>query len=209
MTGRLTGWMTDGRMESFISSRRLHGKLHFIPKLHDHDVAGGWTGQMMNEKSFISSRPRQTTTMPIFWTCWLLHHVANREAFRPFFFPSPLLHLGSMWQRVDIYSMESGDSSTNIRVCAIVSLCWLCDGLTRSPRPTGPGMNVYNWAGQNFLWAWQETILDFYEKICVFVLLLLLLWWWWWKVYLWLQVLFVCRGFVLPTCVVVTAMLIF
>jgi hypothetical protein len=39
--------------------------------------------------------------------------------------------------------------------------------------------------------------------------LLLLLWWWWWKVYLWLQVLFVCRGFVLPTCVVVTAMLIF
>ncbi len=135
----------DGRMESFISFRRLHGKLHFIPKLHDHDVAGGWMGQMMNEKNFISSRPHQTTTLddhawprltttpdharrprlttttPIFWTCWLLHHVANREAFHPFFFPSPLLHLRSMWQRVDIYSMESGDSSTNIRVCAIVS----------------------------------------------------------------------------------------
>jgi hypothetical protein len=26
-----------------------------------------------------------------------------------------------MWQRVDIYSMENGDSSTNITVCAIVS----------------------------------------------------------------------------------------
>ncbi len=141
-------------MESFISSRRLHGKLHFIPKLHDHNVAGGWTGQMMNEKNFISSRPRLmtmpdharrpcqttpddhawprlTTTTSIFWTCWLLHHVANREAFHPFFFPSPLLHLGSMWQRVDIYSMESGDSFTNIRVYAIVSTslkltnwCW-------------------------------------------------------------------------------------
>ncbi len=49
---------TDGRMESFISSRCLHGKLHFIPKLHNHDVARGWTSQMMNEKNFISSRPR-------------------------------------------------------------------------------------------------------------------------------------------------------
>ncbi len=115
MTGRSTGWMTDGRTD---------GKFHFIPKLHDHDVVGGWTGQMMNKKTSFHhdhARPRLTTMMPIFWTCWLLHHVANREAFHPFFFPSPLLHLRSMWQRVDIYSMESGDSSTNIRVCAIVS----------------------------------------------------------------------------------------
>jgi hypothetical protein len=54
---------TDGRTDGkFHFIPTLHGKLHFIPKLHNHDVAEGWTGQMMNEKSFISSRPRQTTT---------------------------------------------------------------------------------------------------------------------------------------------------
>jgi hypothetical protein len=66
---------------------------------------------MMNEKSFISSRPRLTTTLdharrprqttPDDHDAHILDllattHVANREAFHPFFFPSPLLHLGSM-----------------------------------------------------------------------------------------------------------------
>jgi hypothetical protein len=91
------------------------------------------------------ARPRLTTTTPIFWTCWLLHHVANREAFHPFFFPSPLLHLGSMWQRVDIYSMESADSSTNIRVCAIVST----------------SLKLANWC-----WPWNTTHYLIYKVAC-------------------------------------------
>jgi hypothetical protein len=63
MTGRLTGWMTDGRTDGkFHFIPTFAWKLHFILKLHDHDVAGGWTSQMMNEKSFISSRPHLTTT---------------------------------------------------------------------------------------------------------------------------------------------------
>ncbi len=113
--GRKVSFHLDVCMESFISSRSFttttlpgDGRvIWWIKKASFHHDHAWW--------------PRLTTTTPIFWTCWLLHHVANREAFHPFFFPSPLLHLRSMWQRVDIYSMESGDSSTNIRVCAIVS----------------------------------------------------------------------------------------
>ncbi len=135
--GRLTGWMTD---------RRTDGKFHFIStsawKASFHPEASRprrcWGMDESNDEwkklHFITTtpddhawRPRCPYSGPI----GLLHHVANREAFHPFFFPSPLLHLGSMWQRVDIYSMESGDSFTNIRVYAIVSTslklanwCW-------------------------------------------------------------------------------------
>jgi hypothetical protein len=139
--GRTDGWKVsfhpDVCMESFISSRsfttttlpgdgRVKWWMKKISFHHDHARRPHVTTMPDHD-----ARPRLTTTTPIFWTCWLLHHVANRETFHPFFFPSPLLHLGSMWQRVDIYSMESGDSSTNIRVYAIVStslklanLCW-------------------------------------------------------------------------------------
>jgi hypothetical protein len=53
--------MDDGTVDG-MDDGRTDGKFNFIPKLHDHDVAGGWTGQMMNEKSFISSRPHQTSS---------------------------------------------------------------------------------------------------------------------------------------------------
>jgi hypothetical protein len=91
---RTNGWKVsfhpDVCMESFISSRRLHGKLHFIPKLHAHDVAGGWTGQMMNEKNFISSRPRQTTTTPIIHALYFISDTIHSLLFHRIGLRDPL-----------------------------------------------------------------------------------------------------------------------